>query len=87
MLKAGFSAKKHKVLAEILPDEPQNEVWIEKDRANDTEKGFYFFYQTYNPAKKFYDKEFTLFKREFMFQEQFFNEQVVLMVQGSKECS
>ncbi len=67
MLKSGFNAKKHNVLAEILPDEPQNEIWIEKDKANDTEKGIYFFYQQFNAAKKFYENPFILFKREFMF--------------------
>lgn len=39
------------VLAEVLSDEPGVDTWTEKDKAVDTTKGLYLFFQKYNSAK------------------------------------
>jgi hypothetical protein len=31
------------VLAEIIAEQPGHEIWVEKDKAEDTQKGIYFF--------------------------------------------
>lgn len=64
-LKTQYDPKKMDVVADILAEEPGHEVYLDKDKAQDTTKGVYVFYQKYNTAKHFYEQEFTLFKDQF----------------------
>jgi hypothetical protein len=61
-LKTQYDPKKMEVVAELLAEEPGHEVYLDKDKATDTGKGLYVFYQQYNTAKQFYEQEFSLFK-------------------------